>query len=160
MSRRPGQLVSITQVVLVLGHGSTDKLPPVNGLGRSWSGHALRAPREKRRGRQGVGAQEGYGRFLLAVALLRSVCSEIASFAVIVDAKDDDARRFYERESFLPLLDQPMKPVSAYGGYRYAVLIETVHGMRIGVVSRRLSRRAEECSVWHFTSDPSSNVYC
>jgi len=51
----------------------------------------------------------GYGRFLLADALLRAVRSEIASFAVIVDAKDDAARRFYERESFLPLPDQPMK---------------------------------------------------
>jgi len=35
--------------------------------------------------------------------------SEIASFAVVVDAKDDSARRFYERESFLALPDQPMK---------------------------------------------------
>jgi hypothetical protein len=26
-----------------------------------------------------------------------------------VDAKDEDARRFYERESFLPLPDQPFK---------------------------------------------------
>jgi GNAT superfamily N-acetyltransferase len=51
----------------------------------------------------------GYGRFLLADALLRVVRSEIASFAVVVDAKDDTARRFYERESFLPLLDEPMK---------------------------------------------------
>ena len=52
---------------------------------------------------------KGYGRFLLADALFRSLRSEIASFAVIVDAKDDNARRFYERESFLPLPDQPMK---------------------------------------------------
>lgn len=52
---------------------------------------------------------KGYGRFLLADALLRAVRSEIASFAVIVDAKDDAARRFYERESFLPLPDEPMK---------------------------------------------------
>jgi GNAT superfamily N-acetyltransferase len=51
----------------------------------------------------------GYDRFLLADALLRVVRSEIASFAVVVDAKDDTARRFYERESFLPLLDEPMK---------------------------------------------------
>jgi GNAT superfamily N-acetyltransferase len=51
----------------------------------------------------------GYGRFLLADALHRSVRSEIASFAVIVDAKDDDARRFYERESFLPFPDHPMR---------------------------------------------------
>jgi GNAT superfamily N-acetyltransferase len=51
----------------------------------------------------------GYGRVLLADALLRVVRSEIASFAAVVDAKDDTARRFYERESFLPLLDEPMK---------------------------------------------------
>lgn len=52
---------------------------------------------------------KGYGRFLLADALYRSLRSEIASFAVIVDAKDEAARRFYERESFLSLPDQPMK---------------------------------------------------
>ncbi|WFP74427.1 GNAT family N-acetyltransferase [Mesorhizobium sp. WSM4906] len=51
----------------------------------------------------------GYGRYLLADALLRSLSSEIASFAVIVDAKDENARLFYERESFLPFPDQPMK---------------------------------------------------
>jgi hypothetical protein len=37
------------------------------------------------------------------------VRSEIAPFAVIVDAKDAAARRFYERESFLPFPDQLMK---------------------------------------------------
>ncbi len=52
---------------------------------------------------------KGYGRFLLADALFRCVRSEIASFAVIVDAKDENARRFYERESFMPFPDQPMK---------------------------------------------------
>jgi GNAT superfamily N-acetyltransferase len=51
----------------------------------------------------------GYGRYLLADALFRSLRSEIASFAVVVDAKDDNARRFYERESFLAFPDQPMK---------------------------------------------------
>lgn len=51
----------------------------------------------------------GYGRFLLADALFRAVRSEIATFAVIVDAKDENARRFYERESFLPFPDQPLK---------------------------------------------------
>lgn len=51
----------------------------------------------------------GYGRFLLADALYRAVRSEIASFAVIVDAKNEGAKRFYERESFLPYPDQPMK---------------------------------------------------
>jgi len=52
---------------------------------------------------------KGYGRFLLAGALYRVARNEIASFAVIVDAKDGAARRFYERESFLPFADQPMK---------------------------------------------------
>lgn len=52
---------------------------------------------------------KGYGRFLLADALYRASQSEVASFAVIVDAKDDSAQNFYERESFLPFPDQPMK---------------------------------------------------
>jgi GNAT superfamily N-acetyltransferase len=51
----------------------------------------------------------GYGRFMLADALHRAVRSEIASFAVVVDAKDDAARRFYLRESFLALPDQPKR---------------------------------------------------
>jgi GNAT superfamily N-acetyltransferase len=52
---------------------------------------------------------KGHGRFLLADALYRAARSEIASFAVIVDAKDTNARRFYERESFLPFPEQPMR---------------------------------------------------
>lgn len=52
---------------------------------------------------------QGHGRYLLADALSRCVRSEIASFAVVVDAKGEDARRFYQRESFLPFPDQPMK---------------------------------------------------
>ncbi len=52
---------------------------------------------------------QGFGRYLLADALFRSWRSEIASFAVVVDAKDDGARQFYEREGFLALPDQPLK---------------------------------------------------
>ena len=51
----------------------------------------------------------GYSRFLLADALFRAVRCEIASFAIVVDAKDQAARRFYERESFLPFPDQPLR---------------------------------------------------
>ncbi len=51
----------------------------------------------------------GYGRFLLADALFRAVRSEIASFAVVVDAKDDAARKFYERESFLSFPDRSLR---------------------------------------------------
>jgi GNAT superfamily N-acetyltransferase len=46
---------------------------------------------------------QGHGRFLLADALRRAARSEIASFAVIVDAKNEAAQRFYERESFMLL---------------------------------------------------------
>jgi len=63
-------------------------------------------------GRLAVGRQhqgKGYGRFLLADALGRAVRSEIASFAVVVDAKNEAARRFYEGESFLPFPGQPLK---------------------------------------------------
>jgi len=51
----------------------------------------------------------GYGRFLLADALMRVVRSEIASFAVVVDAKDAAARSFSQREGFLPFPDRPMQ---------------------------------------------------
>lgn len=52
---------------------------------------------------------EGFGRHLLADAVLRSLRSEIAAFAVVVDARDAAARRFYERESFQPFPDHPMR---------------------------------------------------
>ena len=52
---------------------------------------------------------KGFGRFLLADALYRALRSEVASFAVIVEAKDEAARRFYEREGFLLLPETPMK---------------------------------------------------
>jgi len=52
---------------------------------------------------------QGHGRYLLADALWRAVQSEIASFAVIVDAKDEDAGRFYRREGFLPFADAPLR---------------------------------------------------
>lgn len=48
---------------------------------------------------------QGWGSFLLLDALRRCVTSDIASFAVVVDAIDDEARAFYLHASFLPLLD-------------------------------------------------------
>jgi hypothetical protein len=50
-----------------------------------------------------------WGSFLLLDALHRSTRSQVASFAVIVDAIDDDARAFYVHESFLPLPDTPRR---------------------------------------------------
>lgn len=51
----------------------------------------------------------GLGRLMLADALYRVWRSEIASFAVIVDAKDEGAARFCAREGFLPFPDRPLK---------------------------------------------------
>ena len=48
----------------------------------------------------------GWGTLLLLNALRRSLRSEIASMAVLVDAKDEAAMAFYRRHDFLPLPDQ------------------------------------------------------
>jgi len=48
---------------------------------------------------------QGWGSFLFLDALHRCTRSEIASFAVIVDAIDDEARAFYLHHSFLALPD-------------------------------------------------------
>lgn len=48
------------------------------------------------------------GRFLLADAIVRSVRSEIASFALVLDAKDEGATGFYEREGFIRLPGTPV----------------------------------------------------
>ena len=59
------------------------------------------------------------GQLLLMDALLRSLRTtpEVASYAVVVDAKDDDALAFYRRYGFVPLADYsnrlflPMKTI-------------------------------------------------
>ena len=52
--------------------------------------------------------------FLLTLCIARSA-AQYSSFAVVVDAKDEDARRFYEREGFLLFADQAtslLRPVA------------------------------------------------
>ena len=51
----------------------------------------------------------GPGRFLLIDAIMRVIHSEIASFALVLDAKDDTAASFYERESFIRLPGTPVR---------------------------------------------------
>jgi GNAT superfamily N-acetyltransferase len=53
----------------------------------------------------------GLGRSLLADALLRAakVSQEVASMAVIVDAKDEAARAFYEHHGFRRFADDPYR---------------------------------------------------
>jgi len=50
---------------------------------------------------------KGLGAALLADALSRSIDSEIAGFALVVDAKDDAATAFYRHHGFVALGDQP-----------------------------------------------------
>lgn len=52
---------------------------------------------------------QGAGRHLLIDALRRSMRSEIASFAVVVEAKDEVARDFYRRDGFMPFQKEPMR---------------------------------------------------
>jgi ribosomal protein S18 acetylase RimI-like enzyme len=50
---------------------------------------------------------KGLGAALLADALSRSMGSEIAGVALMVDAKDDRAVAFYLHHGFIPFADQP-----------------------------------------------------
>lgn len=54
-------------------------------------------------------AGQGYGEFLLMDALHRSLTqsSQIAAVAVVVDAIDDNAVRFYRHFNFTPFTDRP-----------------------------------------------------
>ena len=53
----------------------------------------------------------GIGRMLLADAVKRTVAAgeAVAMHALIVDAANEDAKRFYERFGFVPLTDNPMR---------------------------------------------------
>jgi GNAT superfamily N-acetyltransferase len=48
------------------------------------------------------------GAALLADAIDRALRSEIAVFAIVVDAKDDNAAAFYEHYGFIPFASEPM----------------------------------------------------
>ena len=50
----------------------------------------------------------GLGGALLADAIARTVRSEIASHALVVDAKSDAAAAFYRHHGFIPLPDTPL----------------------------------------------------
>lgn len=51
----------------------------------------------------------GLGTFLLFDALNRSFSSEVASMAVVVDAKNEQAKAFYEYHQFIPFTQQPRR---------------------------------------------------
>lgn len=51
---------------------------------------------------------QGLGGALLADALNRCARSEIAAFALMVDAKDETAQDFYQHHGFIALPDSPL----------------------------------------------------
>ena len=51
---------------------------------------------------------KGLGGALLADALSRAARSEIAAYALVVDAKDDEASTFYRHHGFVALPDAPL----------------------------------------------------
>lgn len=51
---------------------------------------------------------QGLGAVLLADALLRARHSEIAAYALIVDAKDEAAANFYRHHGFIALESEPL----------------------------------------------------
>ena len=53
-------------------------------------------------------ARQGLGGTLLADALTRSLRAEIPAFALIVDAKDEQAAAFYRHHGFLALPSDPL----------------------------------------------------
>jgi len=50
----------------------------------------------------------GLGAALLADSLRRAATAEIAAYALIVDAKDEEAARFYRHHGFMALPEQPL----------------------------------------------------
>ena len=51
---------------------------------------------------------QGLGGVLLADAIDRAARSEIAAYAMLVDAKDESAAAFYQHHGFIPLPDTPL----------------------------------------------------
>lgn len=51
---------------------------------------------------------QGLGGALLADALVRAARAEIAAFAMLVDAKDENAAAFYRHHGFMALPDRPL----------------------------------------------------
>jgi ribosomal protein S18 acetylase RimI-like enzyme len=52
--------------------------------------------------------EQGLGGALLADALRRAARSDIAAFALMVDAKDEEAVAFYQHHGFIALPDSPL----------------------------------------------------
>ena len=72
---------------------------------------------------------QGYGRALLFHALKKAamISLDVASYAVIVDAIDMQAKEFYKRHSFLELKNQPMRLFMPIRGIREVIDFWNTH---------------------------------
>lgn len=61
---------------------------------------------------------QGIGKLLLACAVDRCLKArkDVAAYALIVDAKDENARQFYEHYGFVAFADEPMTLYLGLGG--------------------------------------------
>lgn len=78
------------------------KLPRYEAIPAAIIGRLARA--ESERG-------TGLGDLLLADAIKRvlAAAESVASYAIVVDAKDDEGKRFYEAHGFIPLVSRPRR---------------------------------------------------
>lgn len=70
-----------------------------------------------------TGAVAGYftlGAALLWDAVQRALQSPVATFAVMVDAKDEAAARFYQRHGFIAFAHAPLQMVLPLAGLKSA----------------------------------------
>lgn len=80
--------------------GLSKKLPKYEAIPAALIGRLARSESER-------GA--GLGDLLLADAIKRvlSATEDIAAYAIVVDAKDDRGKQFYEAHGFIPLVSRP-----------------------------------------------------
>jgi GNAT superfamily N-acetyltransferase len=96
---------SLSMFSLVLDSVPEDlrrKLPRYDAIPAALIGRLARAQRAK---------GSGLGDLLLADATKRvlAATSSLAAYAIVVDAKDEPARRFYESHGFVPLPSRPSR---------------------------------------------------
>lgn len=79
---------------------------------RKYPLHGLPAVRLARLAVSRKEQKKGYGELLLAEALHRTalIAEQAGVIGLFVDAKDDAARRFYERYGFLTIPEHPLQP--------------------------------------------------
>lgn len=78
------------------------KLPKYEAIPAAIIGRLARADSER---------GSGLGDLLLADAIKRVLCATevVAAFAIVVDAKDDRGKQFYEAHGFIPLASRPRR---------------------------------------------------